>query len=78
MNLIVMAAVVAVAAMASLFVFTQIRSLYGAARIGWRMKNYTMTFWAVMAMLTLILAMAIFVLSMYDMIDGKFDLLYGE
>lgn len=76
MSLFLVFIIVVVSFMASMFVFSQIRELWHAARMGHQMKNYTMMFWALVAILMLVGAMTIFILSMYDMVDGKFDMFF--
>jgi len=76
MEYLIIVVVVAVSFMASAFVFGQVRQLWHAARIGWQTKNYTMFFWSALAIVTLLSAMTIFFLSMYDIVDGRFDILF--
>lgn len=73
MSLFLIFIIVVVSVMASMFVFSQIRQLWHAATLGWQTKNKTMVFWSVIAIMMLLGAMIIFILSMYDMIDGRFD-----
>jgi hypothetical protein len=71
-------AAVIVTVMASIFVFSQIRQLWHYASVAVTEKKWSTVFWVGLAMFFLIGTMVIFYLSFFDMLDGKFDLLFPK